>query len=329
MRCRLLASFGILFALCSAAQAEVGKASASPGQWFLGFNVGGGASWGPDKQAYSDVDLNTQTFEGETVLDDGAFYAGGIEIGHVFANPAMPLDRVELNLDFRKMVSSLKSDPADATLLVIDPNNLGGGIEIGGGDVTASAKDDESDIEARLSLKTALIDSDSAFLLASVEPFYRYEHSKGRSEVASPSQDASARRSDGVDADYYGLQLAFELERPLSETMSLIARASGGAYHVSSDIDARVEGFGQVLGSVNEAADSDSAWGGRFGGALGVKVPLHYAGASLTLLATVDYMSDVATVHHAKAILPLDTTHADFDDTLDVGGKVGLVFPLK
>jgi hypothetical protein len=243
----------------------------------------------------------------------------------------LPLDRVELNLDFRKMTASLHRNPADATLLVIDPETLGGGIGLGGNDLTVSAEDDESDIEARLSFKTALMDGDNAFLLASLEPFYRFQHSKGRTDMAAPSEGSSVTRSDEVDADYYGLQLAFEVERPLSETMSLIARASAGAYHVTSDIDAKVEGFGQVQGSINEAADSDSSWGGRFGGALGVKVPLHYAGASLTLLATVDYMSDVATVHHVEEAdgSAIDTTRAVFDDTLDVGGRVGLVVPLR
>jgi len=333
MRRLLVASAGITlgFLCCEAAHAEIGKASASPGEWFLGFNIGGGASWGPGKQAYADVDFNDSSYQGQTVLDDGAFYAGGLEIGHVFADPALPLDRVELNLDFRKMTASLHRNPADATLLVLDPETLGGGIGLGGDDVSVSAEDDESDIEARLAFKTALIDGDSAFLLASLEPFYRFQHSKGRTDMASANEDSSVTRSDKVDADYYGLQLAFELEHPLSQTMSLIARASAGAYHVTNDIEAKVEGFGQVAGSVNEADDSDSSWGGRFGGALGVKVPLHYAGASLSLVATVDYMSDVATVHHVEDVtgsVP-DTTRADFDDTFDIGGRVGLVFPLR
>ena len=133
---------------CATAQAEVGKASASPGEWFLGFNIGGVASWGPDKQAYSILYLNEASFEGEVLLDDGAFYFGGIEVGHVFDNPSLPLERVELNLDFRKMTRSLHKSPDVASLIVIESNFTGGGFSIE--DPALTAEDDESDVEARL-----------------------------------------------------------------------------------------------------------------------------------------------------------------------------------
>jgi hypothetical protein len=47
----VLAGAAVFLGLSVTAQAEVGKASAGPGEWFLGFNLGGGASWGPGKQA--------------------------------------------------------------------------------------------------------------------------------------------------------------------------------------------------------------------------------------------------------------------------------------
>lgn len=51
-------------------------------------------------------------------------------------------------------------------------------------------------------------------------------------------------------------------------------------------------------------------------------------------MGTVDYLTDVATIDHARltggapALLER-RTEAGFDDALDLGGKVELVFPLR
>lgn len=61
------------------------------------------------------------------------------------------------------------------------------------------------------------------------------------------------------------------------------------------------------------------------------RCPFYYAGASLTLIGTVDYMTHVATIDHIPYPPPWsdEPTNAAFDDRLKVGGKVGLVFPLR
>jgi hypothetical protein len=164
------------------------------------------------------------------------------------------------------------------------------------------------------------------FVIASIEPFIRLQDMDGR--TAAPIAN-NIQRDDDIQAQCYGLQLAIEIESLLTDSLSLIGRASAGAYYVDADIDSSIEFDKFPAVSVG---DSDNTWGGRFGGALGIKVPLHYAGASLTLLGTIDYLTDVATIDHIDANFlrdPGQRTKADFDDALDVGGRVGLVFLLR
>ena len=58
------------------------------------------------------------------------------------------------------------------------------------------------------------------------------------------------------------------------------------------------------------------------------KIPVEVAGASLTIVGTVDYQTDVATIDHLKAY-ETGITRAVFDDRLDVGAKAAFVIPLQ
>ena len=314
----------------SSVQAEVGKASAGPGEWFLGFNLGGGAAWGPERQAY--ITQAGPTDFGTVDFDGGAFFSGGVEIGYRFAEPAALVDRIELNVDLNMLSRDLDRDPALALLALADESQFSG-TGASGTDTHADGNEDMAGVEVRLSFKSTLAENEDHALIASIEPFFRSQDTDSdvdlKSSFFNPLNLVSASRSDDIEAEYYGLQLALEMEKPLSESLSLVGRASAGAYHVTSDITSSIESFELPIGTPVE--DSDSTWGGRFGGALGVKIPLYHTGASLTLLGTVDYMTDVATIDHLKSTIfqPSRLTQAGFDDQLELGGKVGLVFPLK
>ena len=323
MKRGLLAGAALLFALCGTAYAEVGKASASPGEWFLGLNAGAGATWAPERQAYQ----HAPPFGTDEVdFDDGSFFWGGLEVGYVFAEPTTLMDRVELNVDFRGMSRSLDRNPGALFWLFRD-ENLNATVTAGDPGIDIDGEDEQSDIEARLSFKSTLSESDGHAFIASLEPFYRHQDTDGKTTLSTPIAPVRPSRVDDIDADYYGAQIALEFETPLSESTSLVGRAAAGVYHVDADIETALKPA-NIVNIPIEAEDSDSSWGGRFGGALGVKIPLLYSGASLTVLATVDYMTDVATIDHAVA-QTTDLTQADFDDMLDIGGRVGLVFPLR
>lgn len=332
-----MGKWGLVFASALAcalasdgALAEVGRASAGPGQWFLGFNLGGGAAWGPDRQAYiSRTELNDL---GTVDFDGGAFFSGGVEIGYRLAEPDALLDRIELNVDLNMLSRDVDRDPGTA-LLSLANEEFFSVTGASGPDTRADGVEDTAGVEVRLSFKSTLTESEDHVLIASIEPFFRYQDTDSDVDLTSslfnPSNLLAANRSDAIEAEYYGLQFALEMEKPLSESLSLVGRASAGAYYVTSDIDSSLESFEFPLGPPLE--DSDSTWGGRFGGALGVKIPLYPTGASLTLMGTVDCMTDVATIDHIKVPVfpPTEFTEAGFGDQLELGGKVGLVLPLR
>lgn len=314
------------------AQAETGKASAAPGQWFFGFNVGGGPAWGPDHEAFAKgprlaTDLESQNFT------DGAFFTGGLEAGYRF-EPGSLLDRVELNVDLNMQSRDINRDPNNVMFSAVDRNGKRDAFGLGSFDyLHVDGDEDTAGMEARLSFKSMLSENEGHALLASLEPFFRYQDTDSDVTVkVGDSADDSrefAKRSDGIEAEYYGLQLALEMEAPLSQSLSLVGRASAGAYYVTSDIETETERLGKP--ALFPVADSASTWGGRFGGALGIKVPLFHSGASMTLMGTVDYMTDVATLDHVPQAFPtrLGVTRAGFDDQWELGGKAALVFPLQ
>jgi hypothetical protein len=239
----------------------------------------------------------------------------------------MVFDRVELNLDASFVSRDEGIDGADAGILPIEKaGKVILAFYASLGTVDIDAEDEEADVEARVSFKSTLSDDGDTALIASIEPFYRHQDTDGRDGLSIGTGQPTDRLSD-IDADYVGLQLAAEVEQAVSESLSLVGRASVGVYHVDADIDVS-------LPVINDGVeDSDGTWGGRLGGALGVKIPFLYPGASLTLLGTVDYFTDVASIDHAtyepNAGLFANSTSVDFDDRLDVGGKVVVVFPLR
>ena len=312
------------------ALAEVGKASAGPGEWFLGFNAGGGAAWGTEHEAYIAGDNSNKR---SVNFDEGIFYSGGVEIGYRFAEPDSLVDRMELNVDLGMLSRDISRDTTGAFFALKDGNGDRDGFGFFGfsnPELRAEGEEETASIETRLSFKGLLLEGEDHTVLASFEPFFRYEDADSHLEVTRG--DAANRRMglrrDSIEAEYYGLQLALEMEKPLSESLSLVGRASAGAYYVTSDIGSSLRYLAQPDGF--SLSDSGNSWGGRFGGALGIKVPFYHTGASLTLLGTIDYMSDVATIDHIPypAMPSSKPTKAGFDDQLELGGKVGLVFPL-
>lgn len=325
----LIAGAALVSILCGSAQAEMGKASAGPGEWFLGLNGGGGASWGPEHQAYIHQDGPSND---NVDFDNGAFYFLGLEAGYVLADPTSLLDRIELSVDLRGRGRSLTRNPGQLAFIHINEDNSSTFIGRASPDQVVKGDDETTDYEFRLSFKNTLFADESHVVLVGFEPFVRFQDTESQVETNSVlgAPFAFARRSDDVEAEYYGAQLAVEVERPISDSLSLIGRAAAGAYYVTADIDTETAIF-QFDPFGVPASDSDSTWGGRFGAAAGIKIPLHYAGASLTVMGTVDYMTDVATIDHLS---PEEAnagkhTQAGFDDALELGGRVGLVFPLR
>lgn len=328
MKRQLLVSAGIFLALCVSAQAETGKAGARPGEWYVGVGMGAAAHWGPRRQAYIEGEFDgiDHIRTKDVDFDEGHLVSAGLELGYVLQEP-MLFDRVEFNFDASFVSRDEGTDGADAGILPIQKGAL---LILGFysalGSVDIDADDEETDLEARLSFKSTLADDGDRAIIASIEPFYRHQDTDGREGLSIGAGKPTDRLSD-IDADYVGLQLAAEVEQAVSESLSLVGRASAGLYHVDADIDVS-------LPVINDGVeDSDGTWGGRFGGALGVKIPFLYAGASLTLLGTVDYFTDVPTIDQAtfdpNASVFTSPTSADFDDRLDVGGKVTVVFPLR
>lgn len=303
-----------------AAHAEVGKATAGPGEWYLGLSGGGGATWGAERQAFVSQ-------HGEVNFDDGGYFILGLEAGYVLENPSLLFDRIELATELRGQTRDFTRDPASAAQGLVDPI-FSATVALGGGFTQVDSDEEEVDAEVRLSFKNTLVESDSHVIVASVEPFYRNQDTDSTARMSfTTGSSFSAERRDNIDADYYGAQVAVEMEKPLTDSISLVGRASAGAYYVDADTESSFAP--QIFGIEFKTQDSDSTWGGRFGGALGIKVPLHYAGASLTLLGTVDYLTDVATIDHVELKPGQSFTETGFDDALDVGGKVGLIIPLK
>lgn len=338
MACRncsaAFAAFCVVFAATSA-HAEIGKASAGPGEWFMGFNVGAGVVWGTAHEAYVGYTGEGLSPTAETTypvnFDEGLFFSGGGEIGYRLAEPAAGIDRIEFDLDLGMMSRDVDRDANHALLGINDGDNriFGGLSKHFDPDLRIGNEEETAWLEARLSFKSVLFEDDGHAVLAGIEPFFRYQDTDSHVEVSRDiaSSPVFISRGDTIEAEYYGLQLALEMEKPLTEALSLVGRASAGAYHVTSDIGSRVESQNDPV----SVSDSGSEWGGRFGGALGVKVPLYYAGASLTVLGTLDYMTDVATIDHIPfpSSGQFGLTKAAFDDQLELGGKIGLIFPLR
>ena len=333
MKRELLAGAGIFLSLCicGAAQAEVGKASAGPGEWFLGFTVGGGGLWGTEHEAY----LRDNSSSGRPAnFDKGHFISGGAEIGYRLENQDGWFDRVEFNLDLGRLSRRIDRDTSSALFAIAESGDdwlLFGPSNFFSPQLRADGEEKTTGIETRLSFKSMLLDTEDYAIVASVEPFFRHQDTGSLVEVTwSEAPDRNyGRRRDDVDAEYYGLQVALEMEKPLSDSLSLVGRAAAGAYYVTSEIGSTAQAFNNPDTTISVDANE---WGGRFGGALGFKVPLFYKGASLTLLGTVDYMTDVATIDHIPMFRrppPPELTKAAFDDQLEVGGKIGLVFPLR
>ena len=116
--------------------------------------------------------------------------------------------------------------------------------------------------------------------------------------------------------------MAAEVEQPLAKALNLVGRVSAGAYYVDSDIEDQL--YLNEIENGDVAEDGDDAIGGRFGAALGFKVPLYAEGVTLTIMGTVDYLTHVATIDHVG---PGDTfTKADVDDQFDLGARINLVF---
>ncbi|MGE4251257.1 MAG: hypothetical protein AB7F09_17865 [Parvibaculaceae bacterium] len=322
----MLVGAGAFLTVCGTAHAEVGQASAAPGQWYLGFTAGGGALWGTDHEAYMGGGEGPITPGPDTLhpvnFDAGVFFSGGVDIGYRFESAAV-IDRIELNLDLGMQSRNIDHDTSHA-FFALEGSSPFGAYNWFDPQLRAAGNEDTGSIETRLSFKGLLLDNEDGTVVGSLEPFFRFQDTDSLLEVTRRDREF-ASRSDDIEAEYYGLQIAFEVERPVSEALSLVGRASAGAYYVTSDIDSRQEGFDEPVGDPFSA--SANSWGGRFGGALGLKVPLYHTGASLTLMGTVDYMTDVATIDHSPYQRPTETKAA-FDDQLEVGGEVGLVFPL-
>jgi hypothetical protein len=330
MKQGLLIGAAIFLSLCGTAQAEVGRASANPGEWFLGFTAGGGSLWGTEHEAY----MKGTTSDSKPVnFDKGDFISGGAEIGYRLEDPAGLIDRVELNLDLGRLSRNIDRDSTSAFFALMEDNDnrdAFGVFNFFDPQLRVDGEEETTQIETRLSIKSTLLDNEDHALIVSVEPFFRYQNTNSLTEVTRSSDPDRnyGRRRDDIDAEYYGLQVALEMEKPLSEQLSLVGRASAGGYYVTSDIGSTARFLSNSATTIS--ADGDE-WGGRFGGALGIKVPLFYKGASLTLLGTVDYMTDVATIDHIPMFTrpPTEPTKAAFDDQIELGGKVGLVFPLR
>jgi hypothetical protein len=331
LRIALGVAAGLILAAVQAPQAaaEIGKASAAPGEWWLGFNIGGAATWGPDHQAFLEL---TPSGPDPVDFDDGFVFGGGVELGYSFRDPAL-FDRIELNLDLSTLSRGENETGLNSAGFATSDGNSGMTSSVSDpGAVDVSADEDGFDVETRLAFKRTLAEEASHTIVGSLEPFFRYQDTSSDVEAHIEIPDivvATHARYDDIEASYLGIQAAAEFERPMSETMSLVGRASAGIYYVDSDIRSRHEVLvNQNPPSIFKVEDSDDAIGGRFGGALGVKVPLFYSGASFTLVATADYLTDVATIDHIDGTAA-GRTKAGFDDRFDIGGRAGLVFPLK
>lgn len=310
---------------CGAGHAEIGKASAAPGDWFMGFNLGGAATWGADRQV-ARVDSPARDLD----YDDGVIATGGLEIGYVMEGEASPFDRVELNVDVFAVFRDVDDRTDFAAVLNADGNsNTSSTFSSDPGGIEVTGEDSQFDIEARLSFKSTLMDDGERVVIGSIEPFFRYQDTDGETKMRfdPPVISVTSGREDSIEAYYVGLQVAAEFEQPVAESLNLVGRASAGAYYVDSDIEDQVILNGEDFGGVAE--DSGSTFGGRFGAALGFKVPLYAEGVTFTILGTVDYYTDVATIDHVDDDGPDSRTEADFDDRLDVGGRVGLIIPMK
>lgn len=309
------------------ARAEIGKASAAPGQWFLGFDAGGAASWGAERQVVTEFH---QSGRSDLNFDEGTLFTGGLEVGYVLAEPNALFSRVEFNLDLSMLSRSERRDDADNAGVVIADHNSLASIQFSAQDgIIIDGDDSQTDVEARVSFKSLLDENDDHALFLSVEPYFKFQDTDGKSDFSfapGTGLDDTAGRRDDIEAEYYGVQAALEAEHPVSDSLSLIGRASAGVYYVDSSIATQLRLSDLQFGT--EITDDDSTFGGRFGAAFGVKVPLYYQGASLSLVGTIDYQTDVATIDHIQATNG-QQTQADFDDRLDVGAKASLAFPLR
>ncbi|MGE0007483.1 MAG: hypothetical protein AB7S92_18090 [Parvibaculaceae bacterium] len=310
----------------SAAQAEIGKTTAQPGEWYWGLTGSAAFTTGATRQVAQKLgNLPTDSWE-NVDFDDGSIWTLGLEVGHSLADPGAWVDRLEFNFDASVSLRSAEDEEINAGLATRDADStvsyqFGSNPE----KVDIKGNDTQVDLEARISFKNVLTEDDDHTLLTSIEPFFRYQSNDGQGTMSfKPQFDlSSATREDGIDAYYVGIQAALEMEQPVAESLNLIGRASVGVYYVDSDISAEIEDSGF-------AHDGGDAIGGRFGAALGFKSPLFASGASFSIVATADYFTDVATIEHAEQSLtgPLSSTKAEFDDRLDLGARVGIVVPL-
>ena len=223
---------GVACALCGgAAQAEIGMATASPGEWFFGFNFGGANTWGAERQValVSDDIISPRPEFSELLYDEGTLLTGGLEGGYVFAKFSF-LDRIEINVD----VSALSRDAGTFTGIARFRNTQSAGT-LSDRPIAVEGDDSQTEVEARLSFKTALVENDGGVVIASLEPFYRYQDAGGKAkfEFSPPFEGIPAiQRQDSIEAHYVGLQGAAEFELPLAELLNLVGRASAGIYHV-------------------------------------------------------------------------------------------------
>jgi hypothetical protein len=300
-------------------QAEIGKATAQPGEWYWGLTGSAAATFGADRQVAQKRDINSFDDFQNVPYDDGSIWTLGLELGRTLPEPGAWVDRIEINFDASVTFRSAKDEETDAGLATSVPPPLEFGSDEG---IDIRGDDTQIDLETRVSLKNVLVEDGHRLVLTSIEPFLRYQDTDGDSKISFKNGN-SATRDDSIEAYYIGVQAAVEMEQPVAQSLNLIGRASAGVYYVDSDISARIVGR-------DEANDSGDAFGGRFGAALGFKVPLYANGASFSIVATADYFTDVATIEHSEMSLFAQPTRtkADFDDRFDIGARVGIVVPI-
>jgi hypothetical protein len=319
----------VLASLCGgSAHAEIGKATAAPGEWYWGLTGGAAATFGADRQiAQERGSFDPGTAWENVDYDDGSIWTLGLELGHTLAEPTAWLDRIEFNFDGSVTFRSGDAETTYSQVAVRD-RKTGDTTSYGLGStegVDIDGDDTQIDLEARVGFKNVLSEDDGRLVLTSIEPFFRYQDTDGDGTMSFKTGDTDVTRDDTIEAYYIGIQAAVEMEQPVAESLDLIGRASAGVYYVDSDISAETENNGYP------AKDSADAIGGRFGAALGFKIPAYAQGVTFSIVATADYYTDVATIDHTeqKESGFLSSTRAGFDDRLDLGAKVGIVVPLR
>ncbi|MGE0009155.1 MAG: hypothetical protein AB7S92_26715, partial [Parvibaculaceae bacterium] len=212
MRHALLAGAGLLLVFCGTAHAEIGRASAGPGEWFLGFGLGGAATWGAKRQAAQQGTQIDQPFH-DLDYDDGTILTGGVEVGHVLADPSWLFDRMELNIDLSTVLRDVNEVGHAASLAQVGHgravtaafgSDSPDGVEVEGDDT-------QLDVETRLSFKSTLADDGARVVIGSLEPFFRYQDTKGDTDIRFAEllgESSTLGREDSVEAYYVGHQVA-------------------------------------------------------------------------------------------------------------------------